>query len=57
VTQNDTFAIESELEPILDTVCDGFGRLETLEADLMVHFGSGGVIMRNVEDDALVRFE
>ena len=57
VTQNDTFAIESELEPIFDAVRCGFWRFETLESDLMVHFRSGGVIMRNEENDFLVRFE
>jgi len=51
------FAIESELEPIFDTVHCGFWRFETLESDLMIHFGGGGVIMRNEEDDFLVRFE
>ena len=57
VTQSDMFAIESELEPIFDTVHCGFGRFETLESDFVIHFGSGGVIMRNEEDDFLVRFE
>ena len=57
VTQNDTLAVESELEPIFDTVRDGLGRLESLEPDLVIHFGSRGVIMGNVENDALVRFE
>ena len=37
VTQNDTFAIESKLEPIFDAVRDGLGRLETLEPDLVIH--------------------
>ena len=57
MTQNDTFTIESELEPVFDAVRYGLWRLETLESDLVVHFRSGGVIMRNVEDDPLVRFE
>ena len=57
VAQNDMFAIESELEPIFDAICDGLGRFETLEPDLMVHFGSCGVIVRNIENDGLVRFE
>jgi hypothetical protein len=51
------FAIESELEPIFDAVRDGLWRFETLESDFVIHFGSGGVIMRNVENDFLVRFE
>ena len=57
VTQNDTFAVESELEPIFDAFRDGLGGLESLEPDLVIHFGSGGVIMGNVEKDTLVRFE
>ena len=50
-------AIESELEPIFDAVRGGLGRFETLEPDLMVHFGGGRIIMRNVKNDPLVRFE
>jgi len=57
VTQNDTLAVESKLEPIFDAVCDGLGGLESLEPDLVIHFGSCGVIMGNVENYALVRFE
>lgn len=57
VAQNDTLAVESELEPIFDSVCDGLGRFESLEADLVVHFGSCGVSMGNVENDTLVGFE
>ena len=57
VTQNDTLAVEPELEPILNAVRDGLGRLESLEPDLMVHFRSCRVIMGNIENDTLVRFE
>ena len=57
MTQSDMFAIESELEPIFDAVHCGFRRFETLESDLMIHFGSCGVTVRNEEDDFLVRLE
>ena len=57
VTQNDNLAVESELEPIFNAVRDGLGRFESLESDLVIHFGSCGVIMGNIENDALVRFE
>ena len=50
-------AIESELEPIFYAVRNGLWRFETLESDLVIHFGSGRVIMRNEENDALVRLE
>jgi len=57
MTQNNTFAVKSELEPIFDAVRDGLWRFETYESDLVIHFGSSGVIMCNIENDALVRFE
>jgi len=57
VTQNNTVAVEPELEPIFNAIRDGLGRLESLEPDLVVHFGGCGVIMGNVENDALVGFE
>ena len=57
VTQNDTFAVESELEPIFDAVRDGLGPFESLEPDLVIHLGSCGIIMGDVENNALVRLE
>jgi len=48
VTQNDMLAVESELEPIFNAVRDGLGRFESLESDLVIHFGSCGIIMGDV---------
>lgn len=57
MTQCDAFTVKSELEPIFDAFRDGFGRFETLESDFMVHLRGRGVIVRNVENDGLVRLE
>lgn len=38
VTQNNTFAVESELEPIFDAICGSLGRFKSLEPNLVIHF-------------------